>query len=229
MLEAFSLSERFEHHAAWFGAFPAAERRTLLSDALLAESEAHAHAGAEAVLTTQPRSTAFPSPVEEALYLDTRLWLPANLLLRGDRMTMAHSLELRCPFLDWRVVDFAARQLPRWMKVRRGEGKRILKMVAEGPAGLPREIVHRPKWGFKVPVSAWFRTAGLGGSLRAVLLSREALSRGWYRETALRRLIDDHAAGRADTGRKLWILFQLELWHRMFVDRTFGALDELPA
>jgi asparagine synthase (glutamine-hydrolysing) len=229
MLEAFSLSDRFEHHAAWFGAFQAAERRALLSDALLAESDAYAHAAAEEVMAgRKSRSGAFPSPVEEALYLDTRLWLPANLLLRGDRMTMAHSLELRCPFLDWRVVDFAARQLPRWMKVRGGEGKRILKMVAEGPAGLPPEIVHRPKWGFKVPVSAWFRGPALGPPLRAALLSGPALARGWYHEAALRRLIEDHAAGRADNGRKLWILFQLELWHRMFVDRTLAPGDELP-
>ena len=93
---------------------------------------------------------------------------------------------------------------------------------------MPREIVHRPKWGFKVPVSAWFRGQALGPPLRATLLSAPALARGWYRETALRRLIEDHAAGRADNGRKLWILFQLELWHRMFVDRTLAPGDELP-
>ncbi|MBW8271290.1 asparagine synthase (glutamine-hydrolyzing) [Caldovatus aquaticus] len=230
MLEAFALSERFEHHAAWFGAFPAAERRALLSPALFAEAEAQVHRAAARALDGRPAGGhAFPSPVEEALYLDTRLWLPANLLLRGDRMTMAHSLELRCPFLDWRVVEFAARRLPRWMKVRGWEGKRILKLLAEGPVGLPREIVRRPKWGFKVPVGAWFRGPPLGGALRAALLSREALGRGWYREAALRRLVEDHAAGRADNGRKLWILFQLELWHRMFVDGTLAPTDELPA
>jgi asparagine synthase (glutamine-hydrolysing) len=187
------------------------------------------HGVARAALAgREARGAAFPSPVEEALYLDTRLWLPANLLLRGDRMTMAHSLELRCPFLDWRVVEFAARRLPRWMKLRGREGKRILKLVAEGPAGLPREIVRRPKWGFKVPVSAWFRGPQLGRALRAVLLSEQALARGWYQQAPLHRLIEDHAEGRADNGRRLWILFQLELWHRMFVEGTFSATDELP-
>jgi asparagine synthase (glutamine-hydrolysing) len=229
MLEAFAQPERFEHHAAWFGAFAAAERRALLAPALLAESEAAVHGAARAAMAGRTAGgDAFPSPVEEALYLDTRLWLPANLLLRGDRMTMAHSLELRCPFLDWRVVEFAARRLPRRMKLRGGEGKRILKLVAEGPAGLPREIVQRPKWGFKVPVSEWFRGPLLGRALRAVLLSEQALARGWYQPAALRRLVEDHAEGRADNGRRLWILFQLELWHRMIVERTLSATDELP-
>ncbi|HWL80064.1 MAG TPA: asparagine synthase (glutamine-hydrolyzing) [Roseomonas sp.] len=230
MLEAFALQERFERHAAWFGAFSADERREILSPALFAESEAQAHAAAECVMRGRGAdSLAFPSPVEEALYLDTRLWLPANLLLRGDRMTMAHSLELRCPFLDWRVVEFAARRLPRWMKVRGRHGKRILKRVAEQHAGLPTEIVHRPKWGFKVPVSAWFRGGALGASLRDALLSHQARARGWYQEAAIRRLIEDHAAGRADNGRKLWILYQLELWHRMFVDGTLSPADDLAA
>jgi len=229
-LEAFALQERFERHAAWFGAFSADERREILSPALFAESEEHVHAAAGLVMHGRSEgSLAFPSPVEEALYLDTRLWLPANLLLRGDRMTMAHSLELRCPFLDWRVVEFAARRLPRWMKVRGRHGKRLLKRVAEEHAGLPSDIVHRPKWGFKVPVSAWFRGGALGASLRDALLSREARARGWYQEVAIRRLIEDHAAGRADNGRKLWILYQLELWHRMFVDGTLSPADDLTA
>ncbi len=228
-LEAFSLPDRLERHAAWFGAFCAAERRALLAPGILAESEAHVHLAAERLLAgREAPSLAFPSPVEEALYLDTRLWLPSNLLLRGDRMTMAHSLELRCPFLDWRLVEFAARRLPRAMKVRGRDGKRVLKLLAEGPVGLPKEIVRRPKWGFKVPVSEWFRGDVLGPSLRATLFSQGALHRGWYQETALRRLFDDHVEGRADNGRKLWILYQLELWHRMFVDGTLGPAVELP-
>jgi asparagine synthase (glutamine-hydrolysing) len=228
-LEAFSLPDRMEHHAAWLGAFSAAERRALLAPELLAESELHVHETAGRLLAgREAPSAAFPSAVEEALYLDTRLYLPSNLLLRGDRMTMAHSLELRCPFLDWRLVEFAARRLPRSMKVRGGEGKRILKLVAEGPVGLPREIVRRPKWGFKVPVGEWFRGGALATSLRATLFSPKVLARGWYREAALRRLVDDHSAGRVDNGRKLWILYQLELWYRMFVDGTLGPADELP-
>ena len=227
-LEAFALPDRLEQHAHWFGAFTAAERKALLAPGLFAESEAHVHQAAEHWMAGRRASgAAFPSPVEEALYLDTRLWLPANLLLRGDRMTMAHSLELRCPFLDWRLVEFAARRLPQSMKVCGREGKRILKLVAEGPAELPREIVRRPKWGFKVPVSAWFRGPVLGPSLHATLFSAAALSRGWYQERALRRLVDDHMSGRADLGRKLWVLYQLELWHCMFINGTLASTADL--
>ena len=227
-LETFALPDRLEQHAHWFGAFTATERKALLAPGLFAESEAHVHQAAERWMAARRASSpAFPSPVEEALYLDTRLWLPANLLLRGDRMTMAHSLELRCPFLDWRLVEFAARRLPQSMKVRGREGKRILKLVAEGPAELPRDIVRRPKWGFKVPVSAWFRGPVLGPSLHATLFSAAALSRGWYQESALRRLVDDHMSGRVDLGRKLWVLYQLELWHCMFIDGTLAPTADL--
>ena len=228
-LEAFAQADSLERHAAWFGAFRAAERRALLKPKLFAESEAWVHqAAARLIAGREAPSADLPSPVEEALYLDTRLWLPANLLLRGDRMTMANSVELRCPFLDWRLVEFTARRLPRSMKVRGREGKHLLKLVAEGPIGLPRHIVRRPKWGFKVPVSEWFRSGILSASLQATLLDRRVLARGWYEEAALRRLVDDHLAGRVDNGRKLWILYQLELWHRMFVDGSLGPGDGLP-
>ena len=125
-------------------------------------------------------------------------------------MTMAHSLELRCPFLDYRLVEFAARRVPLSAKIRGLSGKRLLKTLAQ--TLLPPEIVHRRKWGFKVPTSQWFR-----GPLRAllpdVLLSKAALSRGYFNESRVRVLIDDHVAGRHDHDKQLWILLQLELWH----------------
>ena len=111
------------------------------------------------------------SGVEEMLYLDTRHWLPANLLLRGDRMTMAHSLELRCPFLDYRLVEFAAQRVPLSAKIRRLSGKWLLKTLAR--TLLPPGIVQRRKWGFKVPTSQWFR-----GPLRDLRGPRQPLPRG---------------------------------------------------
>lgn len=209
-LECLSHADRFERHACWFGAFGPAGRERLLTPDLRDGADVHAWS------RNAVAGKKFSSAVEEMLYLDTLHWLPANLLLRGDRMTMAHSLELRCPFLDYRLVEFAARRLPLKMKVRGMNGKWILKKVAERV--LPHEIVHRKKWGFKVPVGEWFR-GPLAASLRETLLSPEALARGYYHEPALRRLIEEHTAGRVNHEKQLWILYQLELWHRMYIDR----------
>jgi asparagine synthase (glutamine-hydrolysing) len=138
-------------------------------------------------------------------------------------MTMAHSLELRCPFLDYRLVELGAR-LPARMKVRGRSGKWLLKRIAR--SRLPAHIVDRAKWGFKVPLAQWFRTS-LADTLRNVLLSRTALARGYFHEPELRRLIDAHASGRRNYEKQLWILLMLELWHLMFVDRTLGPSDRL--
>jgi asparagine synthase (glutamine-hydrolysing) len=208
--------DRFERHAGWFGAFGPAERRALLAPPLRNVGSVHEYSG----LALQGK--AFASTVEEMLYLDTRLWLPANLLLRGDRMTMAHSLELRCPFLDYRLVEFAAGRIPLDRKIRGLTGKAILRDLA-GPM-LPPTTIGRPKWGFKVPLDEWFR-GPLLGVLREVLLSPRAVARGHFDAGRVRQLIDTHASGRVNLEKQLWILFQLELWHLMFVDRTLSATD----
>jgi asparagine synthase (glutamine-hydrolysing) len=216
-LECAAQADRLERHACWFGAFSSPLREELLSAAL---PQQDLHAFSEGAL----RGKAFPSPVEEMMYLDTRHWLPANLLLRGDRMTMAHSLELRCPLLDYRLVEFAARRIPRRLKIRGGSGKWILKRLAEGL--LPPDVLKRAKWGFKVPLAEWFRGA-LAPVLKDVLLSPRCLSRGYYRPDRLRGLLEAHVAGRANYEKRLWILLQLELWHLMFVDRSLSPSQSL--
>jgi asparagine synthase (glutamine-hydrolysing) len=217
-LECCSQRDRFERYAHWFGAFAPAEREALLGPAL--HATAGVHAASEEVL----HGRRLPSAAEEMAFLDTRSWLPANLLLRGDRMTMAHSIELRCPFLDYRLVEMAERELPMALKTRGLDGKRILKEFAR-PL-LPAAIVERPKWGFKVPLDEWFR-GPLAGVLRDVLFSPRALARGYFREPRLRELVDAHVAGRVNYEKQLWILLQLELWHLMFVDRTLSPSDSL--
>jgi asparagine synthase (glutamine-hydrolysing) len=216
-LDCVGQPDRFEHYAAWFGAFPEAQRRALLVDGRGGNG---LHAVSEGLL----RGKHFPSLVEEMLYLDTAHWLSANLLLRGDRMTMASSLELRCPFLDYRLVEFAARDIPRSLKIRGQSGKHILKDMAASL--LPPEIVTRRKWGFRVPTAEWFR-GPLAGVLRDVLLSKAARSRGYFREERVRELIDVHVSGARNVEQQLWALFQLELWHLMFVDRTLRPADRL--
>ena len=202
-----------ERHAMWFGGFDRAERAALLAGTAPAGDDAHRHAHG------LMEARRWASPMDEMLYLDTMQWLPANLLLRGDRMTMAASLELRCPFLDYRLVEFAAREVPAGMKVRGGSGKWLLKRLAAD--FLPREIIHRPKWGFKVPVGEWFR-GPLAGLLRSMLLAPGSAVAGHLDAAVVRRLVEEHQAGRLDHEKQLWILLQLELWHRMFIGRTLA-------
>jgi asparagine synthase (glutamine-hydrolysing) len=217
-LECTGQRNRFERYACWFGAFGPRQRAALLAPDLAIGDGIHAFS--EGVL----RGKRFSSRVEEMLYLDTRHWLPANLLLRGDRLTMTNSLELRCPFLDYRLVEFAAREVPLDLKVHGLSGKWILKRLAAKL--LPREVVRRRKWGFKVPLKQWFR-GPLARVAKDVLLSPRALARGYFREEGLRRLLDAHVAGQTNYEKQLWILLQLELWHLMFVDRTLSPSDSL--
>jgi asparagine synthase (glutamine-hydrolysing) len=217
-MESVGESDRLERYAGWFGAFGSRLRKALLAPGL--DGGPRVHRFSEELL----RGKQFSSAVEEMLYLDTRHWLPANLLLRGDRMTMANSLELRCPFLDYRLVEFGAREVPLALKIRGRSGKWILRQLAAKI--LPSEVVHRRKWGFKVPLDEWFR-GPLSAVLRDVILSTRALSRGYFREAELRRLVDEHVTGRRNWEKQLWILLQLELWHLMFVDKTLGPSDSL--
>lgn len=154
-------------------------------------------------------------PIGQLLYVNTKTYLPGDLLVKTDRMTMANSLEARCPFLDQELLEFAAR-IPSNLKLKGLTTKYILKKALEGL--VPREIIHRRKHGFGVPLGRWFRT-DLKDYVREMLLSPQALRRGYFREEILRRLIDEHQNGKRDHGHRLWSLLTLEIWHRVFIDR----------
>jgi asparagine synthase (glutamine-hydrolysing) len=147
---------------------------------------------------------------------DLRLWLPDDLLMKMDKMSMAASIEARVPLLDHPLVEWAAR-LPDRLKVRGLEGKVLLKQLARQL--LPREVVDRPKVGFTVPLAPWFR-GPLRELLADTLLSAACLKRGYYDEAVLRGYVEDHLAGRRDRSRELWTLLTLELWHGAYIDRA---------
>jgi asparagine synthase (glutamine-hydrolysing) len=158
-------------------------------------------------------------PIGQLLYVNTKTYLPGDLLVKTDRMTMANSLEARCPFLDQEFLEFAAR-IPSNLKLKGLTTKYILKKPLEGL--VPREIIHRRKHGFGVPLGRWFRT-DLKDYVREVLLSPRALRRGYFREGVLRRLVDEHQNSKRDHGHRLWSLLTLEMWHRVFIDRESNA------
>lgn len=146
--------------------------------------------------------------LDQMLHTDTRLWLSDDLLTKVDRATMAHSLEARVPYLDHRVVEFAAR-LPCSYKLRGSDGKWILKKLAE-KGFLPKEIIHRPKKGFVVPLGDWFE--GPLKPLKQDVLAT-LLKRGIFREKTILHL--EKRAKKSDATR-FFSLIALELWFRNY-------------
>jgi asparagine synthase (glutamine-hydrolysing) len=169
---------------------------------------------ASALLDGPLAETDAPDPVEALVAADMQTYLPDDLLVKMDIASMAHSLEVRSPLLDHRVVEFAA-SLPVALKLRGREHKYLLKRAMRGY--LPDRILTRRKMGFGVPIDAWLR-GELREMVRETLLSRRALERGYFNAAPLRRLVDDHQAGRANHHFTLWALLMLELWHREYVD-----------
>ncbi|MCA9458082.1 MAG: hypothetical protein KC587_15560, partial [Nitrospira sp.] len=148
-----------------------------------------------------------------AFEADVELYLVDDLLVKMDRATMAHSLEARSPFLDHQLMEFAA-SLPTHFKLSGSETKVILKAAMRG---LIRDnLLDRPKMGFSVPLSSWFRNElrEMAGDL---LLSQEARGRGYFRPHAVENLLESHWKGQADHSAKLWDLLVLELWHQTFL------------
>jgi len=146
--------------------------------------------------------------------LDVRTYLPGDLLFKADIASMANSLELRSPLLDHEVMELGV-SLPDRLKTRGLRGKVALRRAFAD--ALPAEVARRGKAGFGVPLADWFR-----GELRElaadVLLDDRARKRGQLRPAAVKRLLDEHVAGRADHGHRLWCLVMLELWQRAHVE-----------
>ena len=147
-----------------------------------------------------------------------------ELLMKQDQMSMAASVESRVPFLDQSLVEHVS-AMPGRFKLRGWQTKAVFRSAVRDL--VPREILSRRKMGFPVPIGRWFRGPQQAWVQELVAGSR-ARARGLFDPTALTRLIQDHATGRAEHGDRLWLLANLELWHRVFVDgEEPGALPEV--
>ena len=153
-------------------------------------------------------------PLLQMMYLDVKSWLPDDLLVKADKMTMASGVELRVPFLDHRVVELGGRIPPRY-RIKGWTTKHILKKAME--KHLPHEILHRGKMGFPTPLARMFQ-----GEMRPyvaqVLGSDRHLGRGYFRPEVVRGMMSEHMEGKQDHHRVLWQLLVLEEWHRKFMD-----------
>jgi len=152
--------------------------------------------------------------LDRELFLDLMCYLPDDILVKVDIASMANSLEVRAPFLDHLLVEFAA-SLPPEMKRKNLTTKYILKQTLRRL--LPAEILSRPKHGFSVPISRWLREE-LKVPLVNLLLDQRSLQRGYFKPQTIRTLIDEHLQGKMDHGDRLWALLNLELWQRTYMD-----------
>lgn len=147
-------------------------------------------------------------------FFDTLQYLPADILTKVDRMSMANSLEVRSPLLDYELVEFMA-GLPLHLKLRNGTTKYLLRKLCA--KWLPASVLTKRKQGFAIPKDRWFRTE-LRGAAEEILLDKRTLSRGYFREGTMRAFLRHHATGKRDYSNWIWCLIVLEMWFRTFID-----------
>jgi len=203
-----------------FAAIPLAHQQELLHRSLRAgATPSHAYAASVAHFDRPNGHSTF---LDRLLYADIKTYL-VELLMKQDQMSMAASVESRVPFLDHKLVEFAARLPDRW-KLSGLTTKRVLRQAMKGI--LPESIVNRPKMGFPVPFSQWTRAAW-NSVAHDVLLDRRSRERGIIDPRGVERLLASHAAGTTNGGDRIWSLLNLELWYRTFIDKE--GVQTLPA
>jgi asparagine synthase (glutamine-hydrolysing) len=160
------------------------------------------------------REHAKRAPVEQPLllaqYLDFKTWLPGDILTKVDRASMSHSLEVRVPLLDHRLVEWAS-SLPPGLKLKGGTGKYVFKKALE--PDLPHDVLYRTKMGFSVPLAAWLR-GPLAKRVHEALLSGAVAKCGYFEPAVLKRMLRQHASGRRDHSATLWKLLMLDAFLR---------------
>jgi asparagine synthase (glutamine-hydrolysing) len=189
----------------WFGALGVSEAADLLADGPWKPGDPSANMPA---LGPVPGN----SPLRDVLNFDQTSWLPDNLLERGDRMTMAASIEARMPFMDHRLLDYVS-ALPDQYRVRGTQTKWVLRRAMHGV--LPDAILRRKKVGFRVPVSEWFR-GSLKGYVVEALCGGGSRTRKYYDTRKLDGLLESHFRGRRNHEKLIWALLNLEVFHQAY-------------
>jgi asparagine synthase (glutamine-hydrolysing) len=159
------------------------------------------------------------SALTRMLYVDSKVWLPEDLLLKADKMTMATAVELRVPFLDHKLVEYIA-ALPDDMKVRKCQGKWILRQVMG--TDLPPSILHRTKKGFPMPAETWFRLE-LRDFVRDTLLARDSACRGFFDPQSVEEIVNLQEKGKFSGYQEVWSLIVFEFWHKQFIEKFAPA------
>jgi asparagine synthase (glutamine-hydrolysing) len=158
--------------------------------------------------------------LDKMLYIDTKTWLPDDLLIKADKITMANSIELRVPLLDHVVLEYAA-SLPVDLKLKGFTTKYILKKAFE--ERVPHEILYRKKTGFPVPYEQWISN-DLNGYVRDILFDDRTIGRGYFHQGTVSRMLDANDKG-SSYSKEIFLLVALELWHRCFIDHNASTMN----
>lgn len=196
-------------HHSFFGSFSIDEQQKLLSREVLANSSNDIYAGAKDLL----KITDAANEIEQMQFLDINFYMAEDILTKVDRASMAVSLEVRAPFLDPRVAQFAA-SIPLEYKLKGNKGKYILKKAMENI--LPKNILHRPKKGFGIPIAEWLR-GRLNPLMHELLDATRLKNQGLFDEKFVQQLIKEHETHAASHHKQLWTLLVFQLWYDNFL------------
>ena len=191
------------------------ERKGLYSDYIRHEIETNRHKN---IISDSLKNSDTVDLIDSMLFADLMTYMPGDLLPKVDITSMANSLEARSPFLDHKFLEFTAR-IPSGFKIKGLTTKYILRESLKKI--LPGDILKREKMGFGVPVGKWLKN-DLKTYAYEVLLDSKSVKRGYFRKEKIKELLDNHMAGKVNNGGKIWVLLNLELWHRMFIDNYTG-------
>ena len=205
-------------HASWRMIFQPAERARLLAPVA---DRPGATADATDLYKRWFARTNARDPLNQMLYVDTRLYLPADMLVKIDRMTMAHGLEARTPYLDYRVAELTARMPPSLKLNRLRHKKHILKETLRGR--VPDEVLFRKKQGFNVPKALWMQR-GLRDFVSDALSPARVKAMNVLEPSVVAEVLQTHLSGRADRSHEIWSLLVLSLWFDQFTPAS-GAFE----
>ncbi|MEH7378410.1 asparagine synthase (glutamine-hydrolyzing) [Neobacillus drentensis] len=155
-------------------------------------------------------------PVDRMQYIDIHTWMRGDILLKADKMTMAHSLELRVPFLDKAVFEVASK-IPTNLKTVHGTTKYILRKAAEGV--VPAHVLDRKKLGFPVPIRHWLKNEMNEWAKKII---RESNTDHLINKSYVLQLLEDHCQGKADNSRKIWTVLMFMVWHQVYVEDVYS-------
>ena len=153
--------------------------------------------------------------VTKMQYIDIHLWLIGDILLKADKMSMAHSLEVRVPFLDKEVFN-VARTIPTQYKVNKENTKYAMRMAAH--RYLPDMVAEKKKLGFPVPIRIWLKEDKYYNIVKEAFTSKAAQE--YFKTTEIMKFLDDHKAGKADNSRKIWTIYMFLVWHKQYFEET---------
>ncbi|MDZ5472602.1 asparagine synthase (glutamine-hydrolyzing) [Bacillus sp. 31A1R] len=159
-------------------------------------------------------------PVDRMQYIDIHTWMRGDILLKADKMTMAHSLELRVPFLDKEVFETASK-IPTSLKTANNTTKYVLRKAAEGV--VPDHVLNRKKLGFPVPIRHWLKNEMNDWAKNII---RESNTDHLINKDYMLKLLEDHCQGKADNSRKIWTVLMFMVWHQVYVEKKYSFEKE---